>query len=386
MRKSFILLFSLFLWFQFDLRGQDQVGCSQLLVDAREAYAAGMVELEPELLLSCLESGLSGNARIEAYKLVITSYLFDYLPDEADALMISFLDENPDYQAQAGDASEFTLLLENHQERRAEQAAARAAEAERERLQAEQERRLQQEQEEQAERLSREQQKSSQRNTVKDSPRLGFILGASGSLGHVSEPFSLGHPLEDMGKFGMAPGLLLGAKADIPLAPSLEMGLSVLYNRINLKYSATPLPSISYTYRECQNRFQLPVSLAVYLNPHASTRVYMRFGLVADYLLSASAFGTRSTDSNLETEVEKAPVTGSRNRMDIYGMGGLGLNIPLKKSFFFVEAVYSYGFLLVNNPEYRYSNQDLIWMLNHVDSDFRLGQISLNLGMTWNIK
>ena len=82
MRKILLLIFPLVIWFQIDLRGQDQVGCSQLLVDAREAYAAGMVELVPDLLLPCIESGLSGEAKTEAYKLVITSYLFDYLPDD----------------------------------------------------------------------------------------------------------------------------------------------------------------------------------------------------------------------------------------------------------------------------------------------------------------
>ena len=82
------------------------VGCPQLLEDAKEAYAAGMVELVPELLLPCLESGLSGVLLQEAYKLMINAYLFDYLPEQADSLMSDYLDEFPEYQSVPADPAE----------------------------------------------------------------------------------------------------------------------------------------------------------------------------------------------------------------------------------------------------------------------------------------
>ena len=74
------------------LTAQDLVDCTYLLEDAREAYDAGMVELVPELLLECIQSnGLSGEAKKEAYRLVISSYLFDYMSAEADSLMDDFV-------------------------------------------------------------------------------------------------------------------------------------------------------------------------------------------------------------------------------------------------------------------------------------------------------
>ena len=93
MRKWILILIPLILWGQ-ALRSQDVVGCTQMLEDAREAYAGGMVELVPDLLNPCLKpDGLSGQARQEAYKLVINAYLFDYLPDEAGATMDRFVEE-----------------------------------------------------------------------------------------------------------------------------------------------------------------------------------------------------------------------------------------------------------------------------------------------------
>ena len=129
MYKRILLILPLFFGLQTSLFAQDMVKCNQLLEDAREAYAAGMVELVPELLLPCMESGLTGTPKIEAYKLVINAYLFDYLPDEADKLMSDFLDENPNYEGQASDPAEFKLLLNAHKERRAEEAATLVAAA-----------------------------------------------------------------------------------------------------------------------------------------------------------------------------------------------------------------------------------------------------------------
>ena len=98
-----------------NLVAQDLVDCTYLLEDAKEAYEAGMVELVPELLLNCIQSnGLSGESKKEAYKLVINSYIFDYLPAEADSLMDDFVREFPYYRAENSDPQEFVFLLDAH--------------------------------------------------------------------------------------------------------------------------------------------------------------------------------------------------------------------------------------------------------------------------------
>ena len=95
------------------LKAQELVDCTNLLEDAREAYEAGMVELVPEFLLECIQSdGLSGEARKEAYKLVINSYIFDYLTAEADSLMDGFVRDFPNYRAENSDSQEFVFLLD----------------------------------------------------------------------------------------------------------------------------------------------------------------------------------------------------------------------------------------------------------------------------------
>ena len=383
MYKRILLILPLFLWLQGTLIAQDQVGCTQLLEDAREAYAAGMVELVPELLLPCIKSGLTGSPKQEAYKLVINAFLFDYLPDEADKLMSEFLDEYPNYEASSSDPDEFKLLLEAHKQKKAEEAAALVAAA-----------RARQLEEMAAQKKAAEQNKqgkkargSSALNSEK--PRIGFLVGITANKGMVMEPYSVGDPNLYEGKFSFSPGFAVGGKLDLPVSKGIEIGIGLQYSRLNLSYSATPYDFTSYKYRECENRVQLPLSMAVYLNPGDQTRVFLRIGVVPDYLISASAYGTRTyieTGSYLkDVELEKRSISGMRSRMNIQGLLGAGVAIPLQKAFLTLEAAYTAGFFQINKGENRYDNQDVLWILYHVDSDFRINQLLLNVGMTWNL-
>jgi hypothetical protein len=176
---------------------------------------------------------------------------------------------------------------------------------------------------------------------------------------------------------------------DLPLSKVIELGLGLQFSQINLTYTATPYDFTSYKYKESENKIQLPLSMALYLNPKSRTRAYIRLGVVADYLISASASGTRTyTESSTylrDVELQKVTITDTRSRMNIQGVVGAGVNIPLQNAFFFVEAAYSVGFFQTNRAEHRYNNQDMLWVLYHVDSDFRINQLLLNVGMTWNL-
>lgn len=187
----------------------------------------------------------------------------------------------------------------------------------------------------------------------------------------------------------MAPGFGLGAKMDLPFSKIFELGLGLQFSQVNLSYSASPYNFTSYTFKESENKIQLPISMALYLNPMAQTRIFLRLGLVADYLLSASSSGTRTyTESGTylpDVELQKSTITDTRSQMNMQGILGAGVNIPLQKAFLSLEVAYSAGILQSNRPEHRYNNQEMLWVLYHVDSDFRINQLLLNVGMTWNL-
>ena len=374
MRKWILIFLPLTLWGQ-ALRSQDVVGCTQLLEDAKEAYAAGMVELVPDLLNPCLEpDGLTGPSRLEAYKLVINAYLFDYLPDEAGNLMERFVDEYPDYRAGPDDPAEFELLLDSKLRERGidpEQEVSDAVEEEVTTAQQQQERARQ----------------MMIKPPFEYGHSIGFTVGGSVSFPQMVERYSIGDPADDEGTFGMQPGFQVGMNMNLRLGNVVETSFGLLFHRTGFTYDATPISFTSYEYVEHENRLQLPVTFNFRLNPRARrVSVYLRAGIEGDYLISASGSGVRSYSVNLkDVEVDNVDVKDSRTTLNLNGLAGIGVRIPMENSFFFIESRYTTGLFLVNNKENRYDNQELIWPLYHVDSDFRMQQVSLLAGISWNL-
>ena len=370
MRKWILIIVAHLTLFHYT-SAQDQVGCVQLLEDAKEAYAAGMVELVPELLVPCIESGLSGASKQEAYILVISAYLFDYLPDEAASMMNDFIDEFPGYRAGPDDPSEFTILLASHHEQRGylpvveepveEETVTRVTRVKKERI----------------------------RRTVpvtESTAAAGFILGTNLSFPQLLEPYSTSDPLTIDGNYSIAPGFHVGGAVTLRISRSVETAFELVYQRARFKYSASPYSFTSYENEEIENRFALPVSFIFNLNPESPTQVYFRLGIVADYLFSASASAVRSyngTVSQPDVVLEDTDITTSRARMNVYGMGGAGIRFPMRSGIIFIESRFQYGLLKNNKDSERYDNQDLTWLIYHVDSDFRLHQLSISAGMVF---
>lgn len=373
MRKWILIFVSLFIggW---SLQAQDQVSCRQLLEDAKEAYGAGMVEVVPDLLLPCLDQGaLQGTSRQEAYKLVINAYLFDYLPDEADQMMDRFLTDFPGYRAQEGDPAEFVLLLESNLRERG--------------IDPNQPLVIEEEQVPEQARPQQQARQQSVRPPFEYTNSIGFTLGANGTFPQMVERYSTGDPAEALGSFGFKPGFQVGGALNLLLGQAVEVSFGVQFNRTSFSYSDTPFEFTSYEYLEHQNRVQLPASFLFKLNPYSRrVSVYLRAGVMGEALISASGSGIRSYTENLkDVEVDGISVKDARTSLNLAGLAGLGVRIPLQKSFIFIETSYAYSIFLANKGENRYVNQDLTWLLYHVDSDFRLQQLSLTTGIAWNL-
>lgn len=367
-----IRFFILLLFWLTSITAQDQVGCPQLLQDAREAYAGGMVELVPELLISCLEPGrLTGEEKIEAYKLVINSYLFDFLPEEADQLMDRFVEEFSDYRAQGDDPAEFTLMLNEH-------LLAMGIDP---RSSPEEEKPPAEEQLDPVQPVLPPVVKT----PFQYATSAGIILGGNITLPHLMERYSLGNPALDEGTYSMGPGFQAGGEVNLLLGRAVNFSVGLLYHRASFSYSSNPFEFTDYVYSEIQSNIQLPASFVFILNPESTgAAVYLRVGVAADYLLAASGSGIREYDQDLrDVEVESISLKDARRSLNLAGVAGAGIRIPLSNSFIFLEARYSPYLFRSNLEESRYRNDDLTWLLYHVDSDFRLQQFGLCAGMAW---
>ena len=310
-----------------------------------------------------------------AYKLVINAYLFDYLPEEADSLMGRFVGEFPDYRADAADPAEFVQLLEANLRARGIDPNQRVIP-----------------QNQLTNQTTTPGTRTNEARTRLKPPfiygnSMGFILGANGTFPQIIERYSMGDPLLDQGTFGIMPGYQAGLVMNLRISQGIEANFGLLFNRTRFSFEGSPLSFVNYVYEEYQSHLQLPASILFKLNPESTgTSVYLKIGAIADYLLGASGAGTRSyTESLRDVVVDKTDISGSRAGINVLGMAGFGVRIPLQNAFMFLEADFSSGIFLVNKEENRFDNQDLTWILYHVDSDFRSHQATLSVGMSWNL-
>lgn len=356
------------------LTAQDQAYCTPLLEDAREAYEAGMVELVPDLLLNCIRSnGLSGEARVEAFKLVINSYIFDYLSAEADSLMDDFVSEFPGYRAENSDPQEFVFLLDAHLTAMGIDPTEIPEDTT------------------EFELIKVRSGYFSRRILTKGAGEygntVGFMVGSPFSFATTREAYSVGDPSQDEGHFGLLPGLMVGAEANLILNIKMEASFGLDYYLSRLSYSATPLSSVSYRYVEAQHQVLIPLSLIYKFNPdNMKVCYYMRGGLVPSYTIAASGKGTRTHEATQdELTVSPVDVSASRVKLNLDVMLGAGARIPLNKAFIFAELRMNSRFFQANKEESRYLNNDINWLLYHVDSDFRVHQISICGGICWDL-
>jgi hypothetical protein len=391
------ILIGLFLsLFGTPLLAQKVVGCEQLIEDAREAYNGGMVELVPDILNECLESGLSGELLKEGYRLVINAYLFDYLPESASMKMRNFIKVFPKYEPVSSDTQEFIQLFESTRaeiEREAAVARQQAQTAAREEKEQTggQERTSRQEGQTERQGSPGRQQPSEQIRPEGPSHSIGISVGGVLLLPQVIERYSLSDPSVDGGDYVLTtPGIQAAAVFNLNAGRVITMGFGLNYSRLHLNFSGKPFPFASYQYNEYHHRIGIPISMEVDLNPDSRTVAYFRFGVAADYLLGASASAVRTYEESGDTffrdvEVESFSITEARTKLNLYGSAGLGLKHKTRSGYLFAEAIYHYGFRKTNNGENRYDYEDMNWLIYHIDSDFRINQLSLVLGLAWNL-
>ena len=110
---SRLLLISIIVLSCHDLFGQD---CSQKLEEARRAYFNGGFDLVLSLLTTdCIQESLEGEAKTDAFRLVIQSHLMLGQDSLADAYTNQLLQIAPLYKVRSTDISRFKRLVESYQ-------------------------------------------------------------------------------------------------------------------------------------------------------------------------------------------------------------------------------------------------------------------------------
>jgi len=91
-----------------------QEDCSTKIQEAQRYYDQGMIDEIPSMLAPCMVDGFNRTQKIEGYKLIIMSYLFEENQFEAEKTMLEFLKKYPEYEIMPNDPVEFVYLFESY--------------------------------------------------------------------------------------------------------------------------------------------------------------------------------------------------------------------------------------------------------------------------------
>lgn len=112
MKKRILSGLLLLVLFPFGLLAQTT--CSEQLRVAQRRYDEGLLDDIPKLLSGCLENGFSKEEKMNAYKLLIQTYLYSDATAMADQTMVAFLRDFPEYKIAGNDPKEFVLLHKSY--------------------------------------------------------------------------------------------------------------------------------------------------------------------------------------------------------------------------------------------------------------------------------
>ena len=314
--------------------------CAFTLREAQSLYDQGLIETIPDMLQGCIKDGFTKEERLNAYKLIILSYLFDDDQDMANEEMLAFLKRYPEYEITPTDPIEFTYLY----------------------------------------------------NTYDTEHKLtyGVCFGGNMTHGFITEPFSVFdlNTASDQVYKPSGIGLSGGLRLNFLLATNLELSVEGIFNQNKFTNEQGTLFDFStLAHTETHIRIDVPLTVT-YDFPVGNLVPYLRAGGQMGYLLSAGWEGTRSYPD--KTEID--PVSGGslnvsilRKQINFWAVAGGGLKYKIPNGYVILDLRYNIGLTEQNDPaNNRYTASDdvqnLINYYLYTDDNFVLNNFIISLG------
>jgi hypothetical protein len=317
---------------------QGQSECSTKIQDAQKLYEQGMIEEIPQMLAPCMQAGFTRTQVIEAYKLIILSYLFDDNQFEAEKTMVEFLKKFPEYEIMPNDPVEFVYLFESY------------------------------------------------RTTSIFS--FGFTAGFNMTDPRIIETYSVYDQRNVSLKNTMKPGFQFGIGVGRYVSRKMFINLELKFseNRYGFKDEViTPLPGLNgisaVTYSEKLYKLMMPISVSYEFSSKKKLHYFVRGGFSI-----ASITGVTGTATRQFTQ-EIAPVPGETNDIARYrknimyaGIAGAGVRYKVPHGVVTAEIRASIGLNNIVRPDRRFDNMQQIMKSYHEDDSFSINTFSFSAG------
>jgi len=330
-----ILIIFQFLCF-FTLNGQNE--CATKIQEAQKMYDQGKIEEIPSMLAPCIEDGFTNAQKIEAYKLIIISYLFDDNQFDAEKTMVEFLKKYPEYEIMPNDPVEFVYLFESY------------------------------------------------RTTSVFS--IGLIAGFNLTDPRIIEPFTVfdnaNVSLKNTMKTGFQVGVGIGRYISRKVFVNLEFKFSEnrygFTDEIRFPLTGGNPSFISVTYSEKLYKILVPLSVSYEMNAKKFD-YFIRTGVSLSGITGVTGVASRKYAEDVPAVTgETRDIGFYRKKMLYSALAGLGIRYKVPRGVLTVEFRTSLGLNNIVNTDHRWGNQQLITKSNYNDDDFSINTYSISAG------
>jgi hypothetical protein len=334
--KTFSLVAGILFFADISLFSQDD--CSLKLQEAQKYYDQGMIDEIPNILSPCIETGFTRAQKIEAYKLIILSYLFNDDQFEAERTMVEFLKKFPEYEIMPNDPVEFVYLYESY------------------------------------------------RTTSVFS--FGLLAGINLTNPRIIEPYTVfdinNVTLENIMKPGFQVGLGIGRYISKRMLMNLEFYFTEnQYSftdklKMPLAGGNDAINSVSYNEKIYKAEFPLTFTYEFSIK---KVHYFFRTGASVAKITKATGTPSRRYSEELPPVTgEKSDITDYRNTILYSGIVGGGFRYKIPKGVISLELRANIGLNNIVKSDMRYNNYELYSKFYYLDDDFSLNTFSLTAG------
>ncbi|HEX7015036.1 MAG TPA: porin family protein [Cyclobacteriaceae bacterium] len=338
MRKSIVFFTLLSISLAGSFSSYAQTACAVTLRTARTTYDEGRLQELPGLLEPCLKNGFTQQEAVEAYKLLVLSYIYLEEPAKADKAMLELLRTDPYFEVnESADAAEFIALY----------------------------------------------------RTFRTWPvyRVGAKAGVNGTQPYITSYVDAVEGADV--SYSPAASFMTGLVFEIPVGDRLTLNPEAYFHMKSFLYNSELALTDGLTNtsegKEVQTTVSVPVSLQYAL---AKTKLnpYVSAGVAVDYLLKSSITMNRLRVNANSIQERTFDVTDSRQRIQVSAVASAGIKARLGSGFVVTELRLTYGLTGINDPSSAFTIDDYLLFDNgYADNSMHLNSISLTVGYVYNV-
>jgi len=332
----FVVLFLISGTIQAQNKNKDSIienRCVQLLRDAEKTYEAGRIDVIEGMLSPCIEKdGFSKFEKLQAYRLIILSKLFDNRDEEANTYFLELIKTDPEYQPNpVTDPSEFIDLF----------------------------------------------------NSYRTTPiyALGFKVGMNLTKPSSYVPYGVNDTEGNTGSYKAFMNVQFGFNADVYLSKKFTLGADLLFSIKKYQYENTLLDFSELTVKETQMWLELPIVLK-YTMGQKKLRYYLQAGGAVSMILNSTADITRK-DVNTQSNQAIGPNVDTRDLRNMFNyslVAGGGLRYKAGYGYLVLDVKYMHGLNNISNSDNKYNNSDLVYKYGYIDNNFTLNSLMFSVG------